>query len=210
MKIAFLGDSLTEGWPGAAYLPLLARLRPRDELINHGRAGDTVTALLVRMRSGGLEPVDLAFVWVGANDAVMSAWDAADEGSAADEGGGWSWETRLARLRGDYEELIEWTAARAARLVCVRPVVLEAAGSVWEARAGEIGDAVAAVATGVSTASTLDLRPAFVAAAGRGEGPFTTDGVHFTDAGAAVVAGAFAAAIDDIDRGGGAAPRTGD
>ena len=77
MKIAFLGDSLTEGWPGAAYLPLLARLRSGDELINHGRAGDTVTALLVRMRSGGLEPVDLAFVWVGANDAVMSAWDAA-------------------------------------------------------------------------------------------------------------------------------------
>jgi lysophospholipase L1-like esterase len=203
MKIAFLGDSLTEGWPGAAYLPLLSRLRPGDELVNHGRAGDTVTALLLRMRSAGLAPVYLAFVWVGANDAVMSAWD------AADEGGGWSWETRLARLRGDYEELLEWTAARAARLVCVRPVVLEAAGSVWEARAGDIGDIVAAVAAGVSGASDLDLRPAFAAAAGRGEGPFTTDGVHFTDAGAAVVAGAFAAAIDDIDRGGGAAPSTG-
>jgi lysophospholipase L1-like esterase len=203
MKIAFLGDSLTEGWPGAAYLPLLARLRSGDELINHGRAGDTVAALLARMRSGGLEPVDLAFVWVGANDAVMSAWD------AGDEGGGWSWEARLARLRGDYDELLEWTAARAARLVCVRPLVLEAAGSVWEARAGEIGDTVAAVVAGVSGAAALDLRPAFAAAAGRGEGPFTLDGVHFTDAGAAVVAGAFATAIDDIDRGGGAAPSTG-
>ncbi len=93
--------------------------------------------------------------------------------------------------------------------MCVRPLLLEAAGSVWEARAGEIGDAVAAVVAGVSTASTLDLRPAFAAAAGRGEGPFTTDGVHFTDAGAAVVAGAFAAAIDDIARGGGAAPGRG-
>jgi lysophospholipase L1-like esterase len=203
MKIAFLGDSLTEGWPGAAYLPLLARLRPGDELINHGRAGDTVNALLLRMRSGGLEPVDLAFVWVGANDAVMSAWD------AADEGGGWGWETRLARLRGDYEELLEWTAARAARLVCVRPVVLEAAGSVWEAHAGEIGDAVAALVTDDTNTAVLDLRPAFAAAAGRGAGPFTTDGVHFTDAGAAVVADAFAAAIDTIERGGGAAPSKG-
>jgi lysophospholipase L1-like esterase len=203
MKIAFLGDSLTEGWPGAAYLPLLARLRRGDELLNHGRAGDTVAALLVRMRSSGLQPVDLAFVWVGANDAVMSAWD------AGDDGGGWGWETRLARLREDYEELLEWTAARAARLACVRPVVLEAAGSVWEARAGEIGDTVAAVAAGVIGASDLDLRPAFATAAGRGEGPFTTDGVHFTDAGATLVAGAFADAIDDIDRGGGAAPSTG-
>jgi lysophospholipase L1-like esterase len=199
MKIAFLGDSLTEGWPGAAYMPLLERLRPADELLNHGRAGDTVGAVLARMRSTGLQQVDLAFVWAGANDAVMSAWD------AADEDGGWGWDTRLARLRGDYEELLEWTGARAARLVCVRPLVLEAAGSAWEVHAAEIGDAVAAVADGVSGATSLDLRPAFAAAAGRGEGPFTTDGVHFTDAGAAVVAGAFASALDDIDRGGGAA-----
>ena len=200
MKIAFLGDSLTEGWPGAAYMPLLGRLRRRDELINHGCAGDTVNAVLLRMRSAGLQPVDLAFVWAGANDAVMGAWDA-----AGGEGDGWSWEARLARLRGDYEELLEWTAARAPRLVCVRPLVLEAAGSVWEAHAAEIGDAVAAAAAGVSGAASLDLRPAFAAAAGRGEGPFTTDGVHFTDAGAAIVAGAFASAIDDIDRGGTAA-----
>jgi lysophospholipase L1-like esterase len=203
MKIAFLGDSLTEGWPGAAYLPLLERLRPGDELLNHGRAGDTVNAVLLRMRSTGLRPVELAVVWVGANDAVMSAWD------AADEDGGWSWETHLARLRGDYEELLEWTAARAARLVCVRPLVLEAPASVWEAHAAEIGDTVAAVAAGVSGATSLDLRPAFAAAAGRGEGPFTTDGVHFTDAGAAVVAAAFASAIDDIERGGIAASNKG-
>lgn len=203
MQIAFLGDSLTEGWPGAAYLPLLARLRPGDKLINHGRAGDTVTAVLLRMRSTGLEAADLAVVWAGVNDAVMSAWDAASE----EDGPGW--QKCLARLRGDYDELLEWTAARAPRLVCVRPLVLEAAGSVWEARAAEIGDAVAAAAAGVGDATSLDLRPAFAAAAGLGLGPFTTDGVHFTDAGAAVVAEAFAAAIDDIERGGGAAPRKG-
>jgi lysophospholipase L1-like esterase len=199
MKIAFLGDSLTEGWPGAAYLPLLERLRPAHEVFNHGRAGDTVGAVLLRMRSTGLQPVDLAFIWAGANDAVMSAWD------AADEGGGWGWDSRLARLRGDYEELLEWTSARAGLMVCVPPLVLEAAGSVWEARAAEIGDAVAVAAAGVTGAASLDLRPAFATAAGRGQGPFTTDGVHFTDAGAAVVADAFASAIDDIDRGGGAA-----
>jgi len=104
-----------------------------------------------------------------------------------------------------YEELLEWTGARPQRVVCVRPLVLEAAGSVWEVHAAAIGDAVAAAAAGARGTTSLDLRPAFAAAAGRGEGPFTTDGVHFTDAGATVVAGAFASAIDDIDRGGGAA-----
>ncbi len=45
----------------------------------------------------------------------------------------------------------------------------------------------------------LDLQPAFAAAAEDGDGPFTTDGVHFTDAGAEVVAGAFAAVIAELE-----------
>lgn len=189
MRIAILGDSLTEGWPGAAYFPLLERRLPQDELLNHGRAGDTVRDLLLRMRHAGLEPVDLAVVWIGANDAVMGAWDASEPGS------GWSWPERLARLRGDYEELLEWTAARAPRLLLVRPIVLEATGSLWEERAAEIGGLVSELAAARSGCRELDLTPAFAAARARGEGPFTTDGVHFTDDGAAVVAAAFAAVI---------------
>lgn len=192
MRIAFLGDSLTEGWPGAAYFPLLDRALPQHELFNHGRAGDTVADLRARMRSETLGPVDLAFIWVGANDAVIGAWDASEPGS------GWSWPERLARIRGDYDELVEWTEARAARLVLVRPLILETEGSVWEERATEIGAAVAELATAAGTRRELDLRPAFAGAARTAAGPFTTDGVHFTDAGAEVVAGAFAAVIDDI------------
>ena len=44
----------------------------------------------------------------------------------------------------------------------------------------------------------MDLLPAFEAAADDGDGPFTTDGVHFTDAGAEVVAQAFAAVIGEL------------
>ena len=80
MQIAFLGDSLTEGWPGAAYFPLLQERLPRHELLNLGRAGDTVVDLLRRVTHRGLDPVDLAFIWVGVNDAVMGAWDAVGAG----------------------------------------------------------------------------------------------------------------------------------
>ena len=81
MLIAFLGDSLTEGWPGAAFFPLLDRSMTQHGLLNRGRAGDTVADLLSRMRTQGLEPVDCAFIWVGANDAVMGAWDSSEAGS---------------------------------------------------------------------------------------------------------------------------------
>ena len=189
MDLAFLGDSLTEGWPGAAYLPLLERRFPQHRLLNHGRAGDTVADLLLRMRHAGLAPVDTAFIWVGANDAVIGAWDASDPGS------GWSWPERLARIRGDYDELVEWTAARTGRLVLVRPIILEADGSLWAARAAELGAMVEDLGA-AHGAEVLDLAPAFAAARAAGGGPFTTDGVHFTDAGAQVVAAAFAAAIE--------------
>jgi len=193
MLIAFLGDSLTEGWPGAAFFPLLDRRMTAHGLLNRGRAGDTVADLLNRMQYQGLEPVDVAFIWVGANDAVIGAWDAADPGS------GWSWPERLMRLAGDYEELLEWTEARAERIVCVRPLVLEAEGSLWEQRAREVAEAVARMAAGRPSCRVVDLLPAFEEAAAEGDGPFTTDGVHFTEAGAEVVAGAFAAVISRLE-----------
>jgi lysophospholipase L1-like esterase len=193
MLIAFLGDSLTEGWPGAAYFPLLDRLLSQHGLLNRGRAGDTVADLLSRMRDQGLEPVDCAFVWVGANDAVMAAWDSSEPGS------GWSWPERLTRLAGDFEELLEWTEARAPLIVVVRPLVLESEGSIWEERAAEVAEAIARIAASRGSCRVVDLRPAFAAAAEQDDGPFTTDGVHFTDAGAAVVAGAFAAVIAELD-----------
>jgi lysophospholipase L1-like esterase len=193
MLIAFLGDSLTEGWPGAAFFPLLDRRVTRHGLLNRGRAGDAVADLLSRMRYQGLEPVDCAFIWVGANDAVMGAWDASGPGS------GWSWPERLMRLAGDYEELLEWTEARAPRIVVVRPVVLEAAGSLGEKRADEVGEALARLAAGRSSCRIVDLRPAFRTAAEEGEGPFTIDGVHLTEHGAEVVAAVFAAVITELE-----------
>jgi lysophospholipase L1-like esterase len=193
MLIAFLGDSLTEGWPGAAFFPLLDRCLTHHGLLNRGRAGDTVADLLSRMRHEGLEPVDVAFIWVGANDAVMGAWDTSEPGS------GWSWPERLARLAGDYEELLEWTEARAPRIVVVRPLVLEAEGSVWEERAAEAAEAITRIAAGRSSCRVADLLPAFAAATDEGAGPFTTDGVHFTESGADVVAGAFAVVIAELE-----------
>jgi lysophospholipase L1-like esterase len=79
----------------------------------------------------------------------------------------------------------------------VRPLVLEADGSPWQSRADELGDAIDRLVGARSGTQTLDLRPAFAAEAAGG-GPFTADGVHFTDAGARVVAAAFAAVIGEM------------
>ena len=72
MKIAFYGDSLTEGLIGASYIEILREKLPEYTLLNYGKNGDTVLSLyrrIVKMKS--LEPVDLAFLWVGVNDVFI-------------------------------------------------------------------------------------------------------------------------------------------
>jgi lysophospholipase L1-like esterase len=192
MLIAFLGDSLTEGWPGAAFFPLLERRVARHALLNRGRAGDTVSTLLARLRRDGLAPVDAAFVWVGVNDALADARDAPGPQRAHGP------PTRPARLAADYEALLRWTEARARRIVVVLPLVLEAEGTPWEERAAETAATIAAVAARRGIRRIVDLRPGFAAASREGRGPFTIDGVHFTETGAEVVADALAAVVDEL------------
>ena len=219
MRIAFLGDSLTEGSPGASFLRRLARLLPGDELLNLGRAGDTVPSLLARLRAGGVPAADAAVVWIGTNDAFLgdwylppldgdlAAWDTAPglgpeeaalgheeaSGERRPDGAGAAGPAGYDahRLRPVYDALLDLALAAAPLVACVPPVLADPfAGEVAERVAG-IGAMVAAAAAARAPRTLVfDLAPAFAAAAGLAGGGFTIDGVHFSARGADVVAAA--------------------
>jgi lysophospholipase L1-like esterase len=69
MRIAFFGDSLTEGKFGVSFIDSLKLELPSYELLNYGEGGDTVISLYRRISQmqPGLE-TDLAFIWIGVND----------------------------------------------------------------------------------------------------------------------------------------------
>lgn len=72
LKIAFIGDSLTEGIWGASYFEILRRHLPQHELFNYGKGGDTVISLYRRLRKTDMfSPLDLGFLWVGVNDVFV-------------------------------------------------------------------------------------------------------------------------------------------
>ncbi len=72
MKVAFFGDSLTEGCPGVAYFSLLQQRFPEYELFNYGKGGDTVISLLKRIESITFpSKFDLVFLWIGVNDVFV-------------------------------------------------------------------------------------------------------------------------------------------
>src|SRR5262245_46450162 len=120
MRIAFIGDSLTEGFPGCSYLAVLRQRRAADDLINLGRGNDTVLSLLRRLERTRLAPVDQAVIWVGVNDV---------EGIE-------TWSNRLAqglirrpRTAGPdafgaiYDRVVRWALERAPRVIAVAPML---------------------------------------------------------------------------------------
>jgi lysophospholipase L1-like esterase len=76
LRIAFFGDSLTEGIVGASYFEILQQKLPRHELLNCGKGGDTVISLYRRLRKMELvSSLDLGFLWIGVNDVfVRTSW----------------------------------------------------------------------------------------------------------------------------------------
>jgi lysophospholipase L1-like esterase len=198
MRIAFYGDSLTEGWPGAAFMPLLERRLPRHTLVNRGRAGDTTRDLLLRLRRDGLEQADLAVVWIGTNDAFMPAgegpfWDGGEWLSAGEPPPSWS--AVLASSAHDYDLVLELVSGVTPRLLLAPPVVPDPTlGRPWTSRLADVAGLVEAAACR-RPAAFCDLRQAF-----SGAGPFTIDGIHLNEAGAAVVASSFATAIENEER----------
>lgn len=195
MRIACYGDSLTEGRPGAAFMPLLAQALPHDTLVNRGRAGDTTVDLLARLQREGVDEADLAVVWIGTNDAFTAA---AGDSTAADSA--WllagepapKWTTVLAAIAETYEILLDTVTPAAARLLLLPPVAPDGdLGEPFATRIDELAALVRAAADARPQVRLVDLRPAFAAAAG----PFTIDGVHLNERGATVVAEALVAAI---------------
>jgi lysophospholipase L1-like esterase len=226
VRVSFLGDSLTEGRPGESFLRRLERLLPDDELLDLGRAGDTVPSLLARLRAGGVPAADAAVLWIGTNDAFLGDWylpplvDAAEpwttgappddeaagappldagDPDAVDAGGGaGAYDAR--RLRPAYDALLDLALDASPLVVCVPPLLPDP----FE---GAVAQRVAAIAATVATAAAArapqalvcDLAPAFAAAGGGSAGgAFTIDGVHLSARGADVVAAAFRALIDRL------------
>jgi lysophospholipase L1-like esterase len=69
MKIAFYGDSLTEGKFGASFIEAFEKRLPDYELLNYGHGGDTVISLYTRLvQMPCVERADLAVLWIGVND----------------------------------------------------------------------------------------------------------------------------------------------
>lgn len=158
MKIAFYGDSLTVGAPGASYFKLLHRDLPEHMLLNYGRINDTALSLYYRVCTRHLlEPVDVAFVFVGVNDLLMEhSWFFSRVRR--------HWACTDADFRLHYRALLDVISPIAGKVVAISPLFMgEDFDGVWQRRLEQRAAVVADVARELPGAGYADLRGLFAA-----------------------------------------------
>jgi lysophospholipase L1-like esterase len=164
MRIALIGDSLTEGIPGCSYAARLGDRLPRDTIINLGLRNDTVVSLYRRLRRYRFDtPFDLAFVWVGVNDVVRAPWASM------------SWTYRLAAVlvgkprardteefRVHYQDVLDLVASHAVHIVAVSPLFKgEDLTNPWNRKLEILGRLIEGLAARDKCITYLDLRAIF-------------------------------------------------
>ena len=162
MRIACIGDSLTEGIPGSSYVAILRDRLPGHTVINLGEGNDTTVSLyrrLARMRLGG--PFDIAFLWVGVNDLpgavrwpfrVINALLMKPRSKDVEE------------FRHYYQATLDLLCGHACRVIAVAPLLKgEDAGNPWNRELEVLASIVEGLVRGHKQVEYLDLRPAFVA-----------------------------------------------
>ena len=161
MRIAFVGDSLTEGIPGSSFYAVLRKRLAGHTLVNLGKGNDTVISLYRRLtRSRFGDPFDVAFLWIGVNDVVG--------------GSPWTFQVVNALLRKPhatsrdefrayYQASLDLLCRHARRVIAVSPLLKgEDLSNPWNRELEALSHLVEELAPRHERTEYLDLRAAFV------------------------------------------------
>jgi len=169
MKIAFFGDSLTEGFQGVTYFPLLQQKFPEFELFNYGKSGDTVISLLKRIESITLpSKFDLAFIWVGVNDVLVKVSKIYPLMKKLRRQ---SWAKNHEAFFSHYKKLLHLLAAKSDRLFPVSPLFIgEDLDNPWNRELEVLSTVIKDLSSLQKNCEFVDLREIFTEKLG-GESP---------------------------------------
>ncbi len=160
MKIAFVGDSLTQGIPGVGYLSVLEKKLQGHELLNYGRGGDTVVSLLRRIKKIKFpEDLDIIVLEVGVNDVFVNV---AKIHLMIRTLLRQPWTTDLAEFELLYREIVQFLSTKAKRLIAITPVLLgEDIHSRWAKDIAVLSDIMARVISDHPDLQIIDARGLF-------------------------------------------------
>lgn len=220
MKIALIGDSLTEGRPGVSFYNILKEEFPNITFVNLGKSGETVKSLYMRLLETKLEEdYDLAFLWIGVNDVYSKLLSVQAQPVTQN----------LDEFKDYYEKVLELIIGTSKKVVTVSPAIVgENTENTHNNEIKELNALIQNITRNHSNVSFLDIHPVFlnhlsnlncsnyistkvmrvmvdvlfykkpsrVDKISKERGLYLTmDGIHLNSAGAEIVAGMYASEI---------------
>ncbi len=160
LEIAFCGDSLTEGFPGTAYLDLLVQRFPRHHLYNYGKGGDTVKSLFTRLQKTALDnPFDIIFLWIGVNDVLV---DVSPLYPTIKRLRRQPWAKNQDEFLQDYRHLLELLLPKTDLLFTVSPLFIgEDLANPWNRRLEQLTERIESLSRNYSRVTFINLRDSF-------------------------------------------------
>jgi lysophospholipase L1-like esterase len=160
MRIAFVGDSLTEGRPGSSYFAILQERLAGHTLINLGKGNDTVVSLhrrLAKLRCG--EPFDMVFLWIGVNDVSGgSPWPFQVVNTLLRQ----PCAKNLREFQACYRATLDLLCRNARRVIAVPPLLKgEDTGNPWNRDLAVLARTIEETVSHYEQVEYLDLRPIF-------------------------------------------------
>jgi len=160
MKIAFFGDSLTEGIPGVPFFDFLRERLKEHTLYNYGRGGDTVLSLYRRMERLKLsEHFDIAFLWVGTNDVLVNITPVYPVVKRLVNQ---QWTRSEQEFAQYYRKSMNFLREKSMRIYTVPPLFIgEDLENEWNRRLGRLSGIISELTAGYEQAAYIDLRAVF-------------------------------------------------
>jgi len=152
MKIAFFGDSLTEGTIGASYFKILEEKLSKHNLINYGRNGEPVVGLYNRMTK-----LD---IWIGTNDIFVNLkWHYPIMKTLAFQ----PWAQNYQEFKVYYKKILEMLKNRAGKIFTVSPLLIgEDVNNKWNKQLGELSAVIEKLSNTYENVEYIDLRSIFI------------------------------------------------
>lgn len=155
MRIAFYGDSITVGIPGASYVSILQQSLPQHTFHNYSHINATPLSLYHHVKDV-MRPADMAFVFVGVNDLLT-------ERSWLFSRLRYQWARNDKEFTDHYRLLLNAVAACTQKVITISPLFIsEDFDSPWQQRLGKRSQLIQHLTAQYPNALYLDVRSSFI------------------------------------------------
>lgn len=153
MKIALIGDSLTEGRPGVSFFNILKEKFPNITFDNLGKPGESVKSLYTRLLKIKLDiDYDISFLWIGVNDVYSKLLSVQAQPVAKDPN----------EFKDYYEKILDLVLVSSKKVVAVTPALVgENTNNAPNHEIKELNVLIQSITRNQANVSFLDIQSVF-------------------------------------------------